>query len=299
MASVGARPATLGGLPTKTVDVPICAIFLACYLALAVTNMAIFLYNLRRLKRRFRPSVFMFGFCMARLVTWSVRIAWACDPTNTTLAIVSNVFIAAGVILLWIVNRIFATRLLGEYHPRIYTKQPYSFIILRLPYVLVLCCLPMLITAVVQEFSNPGPRILAIDSIILKVALAIFLGFAASPFFVLICTYLVPQERDKDEIRAMQQRFGTGTTLTKVTVITVATALLITELSIRVATILQVYPMTAAPWYYSKATFYVVVPVFELIVLVMFVVVRVDKLFYLYGKNEVVPEEEVEEMEMA
>ncbi|KZT52812.1 hypothetical protein CALCODRAFT_511809 [Calocera cornea HHB12733] len=296
--SAAPRPATLGGIPTTTVDVPICAVFLACYAAMAVTNMTIYRRNLAR-KRRFRPSLFMFGFCMARIVTWSVRIAWAVHPTNPNLAIVSNVFVAAGVILMWIVNRIFATRLLAEYHPRMYHEQPWSFFVTRLPYILVLCCLPMLITAIVQEFSNPGPRILQIDGIILKVALAIFLAFAASPFIVLFWTYVVPHEKSKDEVHAMQRRYGTGRTLTKVAVISVATALLVSELSIRVATILQQFPSTAAPWYYSKATFYVIVPVFELTVLVMFAAVRVDRLFYLYAKDEEIPEdEEAEEAEM-
>ncbi|KZT52817.1 hypothetical protein CALCODRAFT_75869 [Calocera cornea HHB12733] len=291
MMSAAPRPATLGGIPTTTVDVPICAVFLACYVAMAVTNMTIYRRNLAR-KRRFKPNLFMFGFCMSRIVTWSTRIAWAVHPTNQNLAIVSNVFVAAGVILLWIVNRICATRLLAEYHPRMYHELPLSFFVTRLPYILVLCCVPMVITAIVQEFSDPGQRLLSIDGTILKVALAIFLAFAASPILSLFWTYVVPHERSKDEIRAMQRRLGTGHTLTKVTVIAVATALLVTELSIRAATILQQFPSNAAPWYYSKATFYVIVPVFELTVLVMFAAVRVDRLFYLHAKDEEIPEDE-------
>jgi hypothetical protein len=61
--------------------------------------MAIFQRN-RAQGRMFMPSVLCFGFCMARLVTFTMRIVWAVEPTNPNVAIVSNVFIAAGVILL-------------------------------------------------------------------------------------------------------------------------------------------------------------------------------------------------------
>ena len=38
--------------------------------------------------------------------------------------------------------------------------------------------------------------------------------------------------------------------------------------------------------YYSKASFYVFLPVFELIVLGQYAVARVDKMFYVSGSNE-------------
>jgi hypothetical protein len=92
-------PATLGGIPTRTVDIPVCTVLLACYLGMAATHMTIFRHNRAR-GRTFRPSMFCFALCMARLVTFTMRIVWAVEPTNHNVAIISNVFIAAGVILL-------------------------------------------------------------------------------------------------------------------------------------------------------------------------------------------------------
>ena len=69
--------------------------------------MAIFRRNRAR-GRSFKPSVLCFGFCMARLVTFTMRIVWAVEPTNHNVAIVSNVLIAAGVILLVCVAVMFA-----------------------------------------------------------------------------------------------------------------------------------------------------------------------------------------------
>ena len=91
--------AVLGGVPTKAVDIPICAVLVACYLSLAATHMTIFRRNLAQ-GRSFKPSVLCFAFCMARVVTFVMRIAWAAEPTKPSVAIVSNVLIAAGVILL-------------------------------------------------------------------------------------------------------------------------------------------------------------------------------------------------------
>ena len=92
-------PAILGGIPTKAVDVPICTVLLVCYVGLGATHMTIFRRN-RVHGRNFKPSVLCFGFCMARLVTFTMRIVWAVEPTNRNVAIAGNVLIAAGVILL-------------------------------------------------------------------------------------------------------------------------------------------------------------------------------------------------------
>jgi hypothetical protein len=100
-------PAILGGIPTKSVDLPICAVLLTCYLGMGATHMTIFRHN-RAHGRNFKPSMLCFGLCMARLVTFSMRIVWAVEPTNHNVAIVGNVLIAAGVILLVCVAAMFA-----------------------------------------------------------------------------------------------------------------------------------------------------------------------------------------------
>jgi len=60
--------AGMGGVPTITLDIPICVVFIVIYLSFAATNMAIFQVNRRR-KHKFVLSGLMFGFCMARTVT--------------------------------------------------------------------------------------------------------------------------------------------------------------------------------------------------------------------------------------
>ena len=52
--------AGLGGMPTKTFDDPICAVFLALFAMGAVTHMTILRVNLRR-KKKFVMSGLLFG----------------------------------------------------------------------------------------------------------------------------------------------------------------------------------------------------------------------------------------------
>jgi hypothetical protein len=86
------------------------------------------------------------------------------------------------------------------------------------------------IVAVVQKFKTTNPHIIHIDSIIFKTALALFVAFTFSPFLVLLVTLLTPGRKSEAEVRARQQRLGTGPTAKKVGVIAVATSLLLWEL---------------------------------------------------------------------
>ena len=87
-----------------------------------------------------------------------------------------------------------------------------------------------MIVAVVQEFKTTNLHILHIDSILFKTALGLFIGFTFSPFLVLLITLLAPGRKSEAEVKELQQRLGTGPTVKKVAVITVATSLLLWEL---------------------------------------------------------------------
>lgn len=96
---MGVQPAIFGGIPSRGVDIPICAVFIACFLAIGATHMTIFQKNRRR-GHKFVPSALCFGFSMARVATFTMRIVWATRPTNQNVTIAANALVAAGVILL-------------------------------------------------------------------------------------------------------------------------------------------------------------------------------------------------------
>jgi hypothetical protein len=191
-----------------------------------------------------------------------------------------------------------------------------------------------------------NPHILHIDSIIFKTALALFVAFTFSPFLVLLVTLLIPGRKSEEDVRALQDRLGTGHTPKKVAVIIVATSLLLWELvsSTRLETAInpagtdmscigtgypggnnladifygfstlvrsrRLFPCLYG-WsescadadsgpcrYYSKPAFYIFLPGFELIILGMYAVTRVDRMFYALGRHEQLPLESRGEYEM-
>ena len=88
--------AVLGGIPTKAIDILICVVLVACYPSLGATHLPVQSCQ----GRSFKPSVLCLALCMTRVMTFVIRIAWAAEPTKPNTAIVSNVLVAAGVILL-------------------------------------------------------------------------------------------------------------------------------------------------------------------------------------------------------
>ncbi|KAI7360166.1 hypothetical protein KC320_g261 [Hortaea werneckii] len=64
-------------------------------------------------------SMAMFGFCMSRIATCSVRIAWAAHPTNVNLAIAATIFAAVGILIVFVIVLLLAQRILRATHPKL------------------------------------------------------------------------------------------------------------------------------------------------------------------------------------
>src|SRR5262249_9151022 len=110
--------AVVGGIPSVGVDAPISGVLVGLFLLCGAVHLAIFVPNHRR-GYKFLFSLAVFYFCLLRVLAMCLRIAFAADPHNASLAIAAGVFTAAGVIILFIVNLFFALRLLRGYHPEL------------------------------------------------------------------------------------------------------------------------------------------------------------------------------------
>jgi len=113
---VKAPNAVPGGIPDQKADIPVCGVLIAFFAINAIIHLQIFKQN-KTQGRLFVFSMLVFGFCMARITTFSIRIAWAKNPTNRDLAITAQVLLSAGVVLLFIVNLVCAQRIVGALHP--------------------------------------------------------------------------------------------------------------------------------------------------------------------------------------
>lgn len=98
--SSGATATSSSTLPSRLPDLPASIVLLCLYLLCAIGM----IFRLRQSHMKFRVGAFLIGLCMSRVVTFSLRAAWAENPTNKNLAIAATVFLNAGVILLVVVN---------------------------------------------------------------------------------------------------------------------------------------------------------------------------------------------------
>lgn len=267
------QTAALGGVPTVGVDVPICAVFLALFITGAVSHMTILQVNRRR-SHKFIISGMMFGFCMARITTMVMRITWACRPNSVPIAIASQVFTAAGVVLLFVINVLFAQRILRAQHPNAgwHPIIHYGFIAI---YVLIVITLIMIITTVVQQFYTLDANTHRIDRDIILYGGTFYAFISFLPIPLVLISLIIPR-------KTHVQKFGEGRFRNKIIILLLAATLLCLGATYRVGTNFKnPRPRTDPPGYFSKACFYIFNFVVEIIVILLYVIVRVDRRFWI------------------
>ncbi|KAI0437062.1 hypothetical protein F4803DRAFT_566348 [Xylaria telfairii] len=268
------RTAGAGGLPEVMPDVPISAVLLVLYLGFAAINMTILQVNLRR-QHKFIISGAMFGFSMSRIVTFGLRIAWALHPHNVRLAIAANVFVNAGVLVIYVVNLIFAQRILRAKQPSV-GWHPAIGIALKVLYVGIGASLILVIFSVVQgSYTLDLDRLHQVRDIQLA-ASTYLLVFTTLPLWLLLAAHLLLPKSADEEL------FGHGRMHTKVIINVLATCTCILIAGFKTGTAWEApRPITNPAWYQSKPAFYVFSFVLELLVLGLLTFSRVDKRFHI------------------
>ncbi|KAF2030958.1 hypothetical protein EK21DRAFT_88483 [Setomelanomma holmii] len=264
---------SLGGHPTKSVDIPITAVLLALYIGSAAWHMTIFQKNNKR-GHKFLFNAVLFGFSMARITTCVLRIASICLPTNIRLAIAASIFVAAGVLLIFIINLLWSQRILRSLHPRLgWHRSGNAF--LTVIFALVVVTLVMVITTVVQSFYILRPRTLFIDRAIQLYGQTYFAIVSSLPFLVVGLALALPR-------RTPHESFGHGKLSVKIAVLLAGTFLVTLGAWYRCATswqtpVLRTQPL---PGYFSKACFYVFNFGVEILTVYMYALMRVDLRFH-------------------
>ncbi|KAJ5783178.1 hypothetical protein N7457_004952 [Penicillium paradoxum] len=262
----------MGGRPTKSLDVPICSVFLFLFLIGAACNMTLFRLNLRK-QHKFIPSAATFGFCMSRVIANIIRIAWACHLTNISLAIASQVFVAAGVVILFILNLLYAQRMFRAVYPAVGWSPSFSWAF-KIMYALVLVTIIMVITVVIQSMYTRDTNILRIDRDILLYGQTYFTIISFLPLPLVAVTLLSPN-------RKRIQQIGEGSWVSKVFIVVLASLLLCLGASFRAGTNWMTPRSVLDPaWYHGKACFYIFNFTIDFLVVVLYFVCRVDQRFW-------------------
>jgi hypothetical protein len=211
---------------------------------------------------------------MARITTCVLRIASACLPHNLNLAIAAQIFVAAGVLLVFIINLIFAQRIIRAQHPNWGWHSAFS-IFFKVHYVLIVVVLAMVVTVGVQSFFTLNTNTHRIDRDV-QLAAATFLMYVSFlPIPLVIIGLVLPRKQRVD-------KFGSGRFRTKIAILLLATFLVSLGATYRCATsYLTPVPRTKPlPAYFTKGPFYVFNFLVEILVIFLYVIVRVDLRFH-------------------
>ncbi|KAM7200061.1 Protein of unknown function (DUF3112) domain containing protein [Naviculisporaceae sp. PSN 640] len=266
------RQAVLGGRPSTDLDVPICAVFLLLFIAGATFNMTIFQIN-RKHGYKFLFSGLLFGFCMARIVALCTRMAWAAHDTNIKIAIASQIFTAAGVILLFVTNLIFAQRIIRAYHPFFGWSKPVS-LLFKVLYVSIVAVLILVITVTVHSFFTLDPDAKRADRIVQLFCGTYMATVAFLPIPLALTAVIIPR-------RTRIDKFGQGHFSTKFGLLLFTAALLATGAIFRAVTNFYVRPVQDPAWFQSKACYYTFNFGIEVLVVYTYALSRFDKRFHI------------------
>ncbi|KAF2853095.1 hypothetical protein T440DRAFT_505975 [Plenodomus tracheiphilus IPT5] len=264
----------LGGAPKKSIDLPVTAVFLALFMIGAATHMTIFQLNRRR-GHKFLFNGALFGFCMSRIVTCILRIASVSLPHDIPLSIAATIFVAAGVLIIFVINLLWSQRILRSLHPHI-GWHPSVSIAFKALYVLIFLTLAINITAVVQSFYTLRPRTRKIDRSLQLYGTTFFACISSLPIFVVLFSVLFPRKGTHD-------RFGAGRLRTKIFVLLTGAFLATLGAWYRCGT-LWVHPVPKSeplPAYFHKALFYIMDFTLEITIVYFYAIMRVDLRFHI------------------
>lgn len=264
----------LGGVSEKHIDIPVSAVFIFLFLCGAATHMTLFQLNKKR-GHKFLFNLFLFIFCMARVATNVLRIASTSLPSNNNLAIAASIFVAAGVLIIFIVNLLFAQRILRSMHPRI-GWHPVISIAFKVLYGLVACTLVVVITATVQSFFTLRPRTRKIDRSLQLYGSTLFAVISFLPILIIAISLALPR-------RSTPEKFGQGRLRTQILTLVVGTLLVSLGATFRCGTSWK-HPVPFSqprPTYFSKACFYIFNFTVEIMVVYFYAIMRVDLRFWI------------------
>lgn len=222
----------------------------------------------------------MFGFCMARVATLVLRIAWTTRSTNASLAIAANIFTNIGVLVIYIVLLLLVMRVFRATHPSLgWNKLLRSTV--RVSYVLLGGALILVVAFTILTFYTLNPTLRTVALWIQRVAILYILIFNIVTLVLLLLSSLLPRASDNEN-------FGTGSMESKLIILGVTVFFSVFIAGFRMGLSWSDTRLASnAPWYDSKAAFYVIEFSFEIAVVYVLLVTRFDKMFWVpNGSNK-------------
>jgi hypothetical protein len=212
---------------------------------------------------------------MARITTCVLRIASISLPTDIQLGIAASIFVTAGVLLIFIINLLWAQRLLRAFHPTIGWHRGTSIVFTSL-YVIIGLTLAVVITSVVQNFYTLRPRTKFIDRALQLYGQTMFAVVSSLPIIIVLLVLATSRRR-------RPEKFGAGRLSYKIAVLLTGSVLVSLGACYRCGTSWKtpVPRSEPLPAYFLKACFYVFNFVVEILTVYMYAIMRVDLRFHI------------------
>ncbi|KAL2115364.1 hypothetical protein VTJ04DRAFT_9619 [Mycothermus thermophilus] len=308
-ALTGYQP--FGGLPTINQDVPACAVLLAAFVPAAIWHIVVFIRSRIIHPPKFIFSFLLFIFCASRSAALCLRIAWATDLPNTSLALASTILIGCGVLIVYIINLIFTRRIVRALHPTLFSPSTaakranksaaarlraqhrraarVSDTLLRLLLFTIVAVLVMVIVCSVLMFSADDVSSVQTEHTILVVAGTYVTVLAALPALAMALVALLAVARNgwRDPSRRwlpaggphpdVPASVGEGSFGFAMALLAFTSCILTLGSAIRIAGTYAAVPMGEERWFLSKPALYCLTFVIEVIVAWVYAVFRVDK----------------------
>ena len=196
------------------------------------------------------------------------------------VAIAANVFVQAGVVLLFVVNLLFAQRIVRAGHPRSGWHPIFHYTFIAI-YVLIVVTLVMIITSVIQSFYTLNKNTKRIDRDILLYGQTFYAIISFLPIPLVLFGLIIPRKQ-------RLEKFGSGRWREKLAILLTSSLLLCLGACFRVGVNYAggTRPISQPASYQSKACFYIFNYVIEFIIVIGYVIVRVDRRFWVPNKSK-------------
>lgn len=213
---------------------------------------------------------------MARITTCILRIASISLPTNLRLAIAAQIFVAAGILLIFIINLIWSQRILRAHHPLGW--HPSIRWVFNALYTVVVFALAIVITSVVQSFYTLRPRTKTIDRALQLYGATLFAVVAFLPIPI-VALALALSRASRREI----ETFGEGKHRTKIAVLMAGATLCCLGAAYRAgASWMPPVPLSQPePARFYRGWFYFMNFGLEVLIVYMYAIMRVDLRFHI------------------
>ena len=232
--------------------------------------------------KKFSLSGMMFGFCFTRIMANTFRIVWAVYPKSVRIGIVAEVFVYAGIILLFIGNLFFTQRIVRAQHPHFGWTKGFSALLPAILFVVVGSIIALIVAVLISFFTLNVKTLTAVRDVQkYGETLYAFVAFLPIPIVTTSCLMRrLPSIRNKQNV----DKFGSGSMRAKVAIVIVSAVFLCLGASWRAAVLyLPSYDSTnpATPWYFKKTCFYLFDFTIEISVTLSWLALRIDKRFFI------------------